>query len=243
MNRQSWVEVFKSMRNYRWHCNRWKSYALELPGYRLQSYCARCDAYITSRYLVNVYVGKNDVMQEVLYKKSKDQDYVPISPKAFHNLFPNLQFLGVKEAWGHGNEWWKYLEIVEFEQGNRILFKFKRNDWRKMAWGVNLDNIAYTFAGEMIRKFGPALAIACLYPNTIKNLDDAATVIDAIHGLSSINYKRHGYYENEIAKHRSNLKQKSEKIESFNAQLENTCNGAADAMNTLSEKFGIVVNV
>ena len=243
MNRQSWVEVFKSMRNYSWHCNRWKSYALELPGYRLQSYFAWCNAYITSRYLVNVYVGKNDIMQEVLYKKSKGQDYIPISPKAFHNLFPNLQFLEVKEAWGHGNEWWKYLEVVEFEQGNRILFKFKMDDWRKMAWGVNLDNIAYTFAGMMIRKFGHALAIACLYPDTIKNLDDAANVMDVIHSLSMLSYRRNGYYEKEIESFRNKLKEESKKIGDYNAQFDLTCNGAADAMNILSEKFGIVVNV
>jgi hypothetical protein len=161
---------------------------------------------------VNVYVGKNDIIQEVLYKKFKEQDYIPILPKVFHNLFPNLQFLEVKEAWGHGNEWWKYLEVVEFGQGNRILFKFKRNDWRKMAWGVNRDNIAYTFAGMMIRKFGSALAIACLYPNTIKNLDDAANVMDVIHSLSMLSYKRNGYYEKEIEGFRDKLKEESKKI-------------------------------
>jgi hypothetical protein len=94
----------------------------------------------------------------------------------------------------------------------------------------------------MIRKFGPALAIACLYPNTIKNLDDAANVMDVIHSLSLLSYKRNGYYEREIEGFRCKIKEESKKIGEYNAQFDLTCNGAADAMNTLSEKFGIVVN-
>ena len=244
MNKKSWSDVFKGWGwNYRWYCNHGNSYALNLPGYRVQSYFAEYGELVRSRYLVNVYVGKEHIMQEILYRASNSGDYAPISPKAFHNLFPKISFLEIKDTYGFGNVWWKYLEIVEVDEGNRILFKFKKKDWQELVWGVNLDEIYTTFVGLLLSRFGPAIALSCRYPNTIRDLDDSATVVYAIYSLSKINYKRNGYYENQIEDLRGRIKEKTKSIEEFNAQFDKICHSSADALNMLFEKFGIVVNV
>ena len=244
MNKKSWRAVFKGWGwNYRWYCNHGNSNALDIPGYRVQSYFAKHDKYVHSCYLVNVYVGKEHIMQEILYRKSNNGDYVPISPKAFHNLFPKISFLEIKDTYGFGNIWWKYLEIVEVGEGNRILFKFKKKDWREIVWGVNLDGIVNTFAGLLIGVFGPAIALSCRYPDAIRDLDDSATVVDALRSLSGRSPMRNGYYESQIESLRRRIKENTKRVEEYNAQFDGICNSSAVALYALSEKFGIVVNV
>jgi len=244
MDKRPWREVFACTYTYSWTVNYGKSNALDLCGYRVRSYLAKSDAYVRTRYVINCYVGKNDIMQEILFKNSKkSDDFAPISPDVFHKLFSKVDYLDFKDRWGYNYEWWnpKHVEFVELE--NRILFKFKKEDWRKFVWGVNLDIIDSTLAGQILRKFGFALTFACRYPSTIKNLDDAGHAWDVISNLSTLSYKRNGYYEREIDELRMMMKEKLKQIEDYNAQFDQTCNGAADALNALSEKFGIVVNV
>ena len=193
---------------------------------------------------MNVYVGKTDLMQEILYKPSQIDGFTPLPPNVFHNLFPDIAFLGSNYDYEYKTGWTDWAKVVKFvEMDGRLLFKFSIKDWKKFIWGVNLNTLPFSLVGLLLRRFGGALTFACRYPNTIKNLDDAATVFDAINALARFKYRRDDYYEKEIARYRSKLKQMSDEIAKSNAQLENTCNGAADALNTLCEKFGLVVNV
>ena len=221
------------------------SCALELPGYNVRTYYGSNNTYVKSRYLINAYVGKHDIMQEILYKtpNSKHQDdFIPISPVAFRNLLPGLKMFQLNEPWSCvSSDWWQYMEIVEME--GRILFKFNIVDWRRFVWGVTLDTIDRTFAGLLIGKFCPILSVASKYESTIKDIEGAAEVLDAIKGLALTKLKRNGYFETEISSLRSNIEDLTKRMEGYDQQLEETCNASASALNTLDEKFGIVVSI
>lgn len=243
MSKPKWTETFRYSRDYIWHVNRGNTYALEIPEHRVQSYFATSRSYVLTEYLLNVYVGKTDVMQEILFNKSNtNADFAPILPKVFHKLFPDMQIFDSPDFWGHAGKWWS--DCIEYvEMDGRILLRFDLKDWRRFVVGVNLKSIDHTFAALLLRRFGPAISFACRYPDKINDLNDAARVVDAIKELSMLNYKRHGHYESEIERIRLKLKQTAREIEESNIQFDKTCNAAAEALNVLSDKFGIVVNV
>jgi hypothetical protein len=239
-----WKKEFNGVYNYGWSCHYGLSHALELPEYKVRTYFAKSNAYVKSRYLVNCYVGKTDVMQEILYKtphSNLPNDYVPISPIAFLNLFPDLKKLETPGYWYSKTDWWKYIELVEME--GRLLFKFKVEDWRKFTWGVNLNTIDHTFAGFMLRKFGPILGIASKYSDTIKSIEDAAIVWNKIRSLAATKFKRSGYYRDEISELRRKMDEQMRQIEQYDNQFDVVCNGAAEALDKLEKKFGLSVAV
>ena len=137
-----------------WGCHYGPSHALYIPNYRVKSYFAKGSAYVRSRFLVNVYIGKEYIMQEILFNQPKtSEQYVPLSPTMFHNLFGSKEFFKFRDYWTEKNDWGSIVDFEEIE--DRILFKFKVSDWKKKVWGVNLNVIAHTFAGGLLRKFGP----------------------------------------------------------------------------------------
>ena len=225
-----------------WGCHYGPSHALYIPNYRVKSYFAKGSAYVRSRFLVNVYIGKEYIMQEILFNQPKtSEQYVPLSPTMFHNLFGSKQLFKFRDYWTEKNDWGSIVDFEEIE--DRILFKFKVSDWKKKVWGVNLNVIAHTFAGGLLRKFGPVMIYACIYPDTIKTWNDANTLWRSIQGLANSNWKRDGHYEEEVEGLRGKMASQMKEIEHYNQQLESVCNGAAEALNTLSEKFGIVVTL
>lgn len=227
---------------YDWGCHYGCNHALDMPGFRVKSYYARGNAYVKSSFIVNVYIGKEWIMQEILFNQPKEAEhYVPFSPVAFHNLFPSKSLFKFRDYWTEKNDWGSIVEFEEVE--GRILFKFKVSDWKKKVWGVNLDIISHSFAGGLLRKFGPVLIYACTHPDTVKTLKDADTLWRAIQGLSNANWKRDGHYDDEIERHRSKMATAAREIENYNEAREKICNGAADALDTLADKYGIVVTL
>lgn len=221
--------------HHEWLVNHDTNHALTIPGHWVKSYIAKGSIYVHSGFMVNVYIGKESVMQEILYHRPKTLvDYAPISPSVFHTLFPNKDRMC-------GEDWDKFVEFVEMD--GRLLFKFKRSDWNKHTWGVNLDNIEDTFAGQILWKLGPTLTYANLHPETIKTLKDCARLWNAIRAISNMNWKRDGFYDNEIQTIRNKMAEQAKEIAKADERFDNTCNGAADAMDTLSEKFGITVTL
>lgn len=250
-----WQDVFDSDWSHGWSVNdTFDSNAVDLPNYRLRSYLAHSGAYVDSYYLVNVYVGKDDIMQEILYKlpgKKDPFEFAPMPPKVFHNLFPSKDFVCkdfvcMEDVFWYKRimnsyDWRQMLEVVEVD--GHVLFKFKKQDWIDNLRGVRLDTIEYSLAGLMIRMFGPALGFACQHPDTIKSLDDAAEVIVSVKDLAMHNHRREGYYEGEISRLRSCMQDTMDEIAKCNQQYDSICDASANAMNDLETNFGIKINV
>ena len=157
-----------------WGCHYGPSHALYIPNYRVKSYFAKGSAYVRSRFLVNVYIGKEYIMQEILFNQPKtSEQYVPLSPTMFHNLFGSKELFKFRDYWTEKNDWGSIVDFEEIE--DRILFKFKVSDWKKKVWGVNLNVIAHTFAGGLLRKFGPVPIMADEGADYTLEYDELAT--------------------------------------------------------------------
>lgn len=239
-NKHNWQEIFDYAMHYGWYCNHGTTHALEIPGYRVQSYLAKIDAYVKTRFIVNVYIGKQYIMQEVMYKPitKGSIDFLPFPPKVYHNLFFNMKNM---VDWSYPLDWKPLMEIEEIS--GRIMLKFKISDWRRLVWGVNLSTISKTPWGLLIETFGTALPFSCMYPDTIKTLDDAAEVWSTVTSLARLNHKRNGYFEDEIARYRSWMTDKMRAIEEYQSNLNAVCDGAANAMDVLESQYGIKIIV
>lgn len=245
-----WQEVFSFNWPYRWSVNYiFDSNAIDIPNYRLKSYFAYCGIYVNSYYLVNIYIGKDDIMQEILYKlpgKKEQVEFAPMPPKVFHNLFPSKDFIYLGDVFWNRSittsyNWFQMLEVVELD--GHVLFKFKKQDWLSNLRGVRLDTIEYSLVGLMIKTLGPALCLTCQHPDTIKSLDDAAEVIVSLKDLAMYNHRRDGYYEREIAGLRSCMQNTMNDIMKYSQRYDSICVSAANAMNDLETNFGIKITV
>ena len=198
-----WQDVFSFDWSYRWSVNYiLYSNGVDIPNYRLKSYIAHCSEYVNSEYLVNIYIGKDDIMQEILYKlpgKKGSVEFAPMPSKVFHNLFQSK-------------------ELVELD--GHVLFKFKKKDWISNLRGVRLDTIEYSLVGLMIKTLGPALGFACQHPDTIKSLDDASAIIVSVKELAMRKPQRNGYYEREIADLRSCMQNTMNDIVKYNQRYD-----------------------
>ena len=245
-----WQDVFSFNWSYRWSVNHtFNSNVVDVPNYRLKSYIAHCSEYVNSYYIVNIYIGKDDIMQEILYKlpgKKEPFEFAPMSPKVFHNLFQSKELVCEENTfWNIGimkpHNWYRMLEVVELD--GHVLFKFKKLDWLNHLRGVRLDTIEFSLVGLMIKRLGPALGFACQHPDTIKSLDDAATIIVSVKDLAMYNRQRDGYYESEIAGLRSCMQNTMNDIMQYNQRYDSICGAAADSMNDLETNFGINITV
>lgn len=245
-----WQDVFSFNWPYRWSVNHtFNSNVVDVPNHRLRSYIAHCSEYVNSYYIVNIYIGKNDIMQEILYKlpgKKGSVGFAPIPPKVFHNLFQSKELVCAENTFWNTrimkpHNWYRMLEVVELD--GHVLFKFKKQDWLSNLRGVKLDTIEYSLVGLMIKTLGPALGFACQHPDTIKSLDDVAAIIVSVKDLAMYNSQRDGYYESEIAGLRSCMQSMMNEIVKYNQRYDSICVAAANAMNDLETNFGIKVNV
>ena len=246
-----WQDVFSFNWSYRWSVNHtFNSNVVDIPNYRLKSYIVHCSEYVNSEYLVNIYIGKDDIMQEILYKlpgKKGSVGFAPMPPKVFHNLFQSKELVCIEDTFWNirimkqHNWWYRTLEVVELD--GHVLFKFKKKDWISNLRGVRLDTIEYSLVGLMIKTLGPALGFACQHPDTIKSLDDASAIIVSVKDLAMHKPQRDGYYEREIAELRSCMQNTMNDIVKYNQRYDSICADAANAMNDLETNFGIKVNV
>ena len=245
-----WQDVFSFDWSYRWSVNYiLYSNGVDIPNYRLKSYIVHCSEYVNSEYLVNIYIGKDDIMQEILYKlpgKKGSVGFAPMPPKVFHNLFQSKELVCLEDVfWNRSSitshNWYRMLEVVELD--GHVLFKFKKKDWISNLRGVRLDTIEYSLVGLMIKTLGPALGFACQHPDTIKSLDDASAIIVSVKELAMRKPPRNGYYEREIADLRSCMQNTMNDIVKYNQRYDSICADAANAMNDLETNFGIKITV
>lgn len=250
MEMGDWKASFNGEYGYRWTRVDGKCPVLDLPNHKVRTYRAAGDCYIKSRFMVNVYIGTDDVLQEIMFLRPKTaNDWVPVSPVAFRNIFSDAETYNFdKDHWCWFNpKWHDFVEFVERE--GHILFKFTRKDWARLlgCWcgGVNLHNIGESFAGLLIRRFGPyVLTYPSLHPDTLKTMDDCADFKTAAQGISALDWKRrNNYFENEIQRSRNKMADAQKLIEQHTESYDKVCSEAAEAMNELSEKYGLNVNL
>ena len=221
----------------------------DLPGYRKRLYKYTGSVHlphgvqtIILKFVVAVHFGKNDTVFEIFHNGVEDNNSVwtPLSPSAFMRLFK-----GENGEWFFGKQWthsWtSHAKVVV--KDDRVLIKFTKDYIRKQIWGINLDTISSTLPAFLVSDVGKFMALAEKYPG-IDSMGAAETVWKAFDEYHTTEWEiMEGYYEKQRDHILQGINDAQKELESCEDNLQKVCDGAADALNVLSQKFGIEVSL
>jgi len=187
-------------------------------------------------FIVAAHLGKHDVVFEIFHSGVEDNNtiWTPVSPSTFNRLFKTE-----KGEWWFGHSWTDKAEVIV--KDDRVLFKFSMAHIKTQVWGINLDTIASTLPAFLVSETGRLIAIAEKYPG-VKSMDDAETAWNAFDDFHTTEWQiRDKYFDKQRNDILKLVKKGQDDLASCETDLQDICDDAADAMNTLSQKYGIEV--
>ena len=191
-------------------------------------------------FIVAAHVGKHDAVFEIFHSGVEDNNtiWTPVSPSTFNRLFKTEKgewWFGIR--WTHG--WTDKAEVIV--KDDRVLLKFSMAHIKTQVWGINLDTIASTLPAFLVSEKGRLIAIAEKYPG-VKSMDDAETAWNAFDDFHTTEWQiRDKYFDKQRDDILKLVKKGQDDLASCDNDLQEICDNAADAMNTLSQKYGIEV--
>ena len=189
--------------------------------------------------------GKDETAFELVRAASQDRDkWIPIHADAFDSLFPNLS--GVKNA----DSWETCAKFTKVKRmNNRLFFVYKNSDMKDcLGWKVTLTGLSKTLPFNFLLDYGAEIAVAEIHYPKIMGVDVAASAIDALRDFNTESPNRAGAWPNSsFADEKVEILEKIERhrkgIEDSEKELQEICDKAANAMNVLSSKYGIEIEV
>ena len=216
--------------------------ALDIKGYRRRAYYyskffntyVGWDEHSHDRFILIVYQNKNDLMCEIrTMGNSSNNTSTTIDPdiiKKFHD--------SSLLAWRND------FVITRLEEIEGRMFIHGLNYKTPHHKHYGIDMIEYMFAGRMVKCFGNQLSVAIRWNEKLLSVYDVCNVCDKLSSLS---------YTSKAIKNKNNDGMKKnllrcisyyrKEIDKMNGEMEKICELSANAMNTLSEKYGIEISI
>lgn len=219
---------------------------LKMPGFKVRTF----KAYINSNsptsvkisFFVNTYYdpyGKNQVMQEIIYPNSTTGKWESVPPKLVKMVVESnpedfLSECPVKFS----------IEEVE----DRALMVIDIDDWKTQFTGYRvlptLGPMPKTPAGLIAAYCGLAMATMAQYPDRLRTLADAEEAWNAFAEFKNLNNADSiNYIKSQITWLRCQMHNESQEMEKYTKLEQEISENAADAMNKLSERFGIEITL
>lgn len=216
---------------------------LTIPGYKVRTFKAYTNSNsptsVKIAFFVNTYYhnGKGQVMQEIIYPNSITGKWEPIPPNLVKmcveaNPDDFLSMCPIKFS----------IEEVE----GRALLTMDTHDWMKKLTIYSvlpvLSSMPRTPAGLIAMHCGLAMVAMAQYPDKLRTFADAEQAWNA---FAKLNYMEHDgseeYLKSKITWLRSQMDAESKEIEKYTKKEQEISESAAEAMNELSERFGIEI--
>lgn len=236
-----------------------KDFVKEIPGTKIHLYSSSgwFNIYDSAKstsveYMLAVHRGKVDTYLEILYKlstlhgSSYESKWKTLDPTVFRKLFWKED----KKCWRWEDPTWEGLRFSyhtpnKVIRNGRVLF---HHDTEKMMWtmgGINKDTLTYTLESAYFLDIcGYELGLAMKYPGKIADLEDANAVRNA---FRDVHFTEGRIREREFDKRRketlNEIEEHRKMVDTCNEGFTNVCDACADAMNELSDRFGIEVKV
>jgi len=233
--------------------------ALHLGGSRFKAYCYRPNVIVAAEedngtrvnYLYAMNTNKDETTFELLYQISKGNAY---SPNVWHPVPPEILERLFKTKDGKWNfcdmyssddDWANHTKI-EIVDGH-FLFRYPTRWLRSKIASISVDSIHFSVLGRMVYEMDNNIAVAlAFYPEHKYTMEDTSRIIEALRIISNVSYYLVDT-DDGMSWRKKRMFERLEKAKSDLAEYEKKyqeiLDKAADAMNLMSEKYGIEVDI
>ena len=219
--------------------------ALDIKGYRRRAYYYNefFNTYVGwnaetqyDRFILIVYQNENDLMCEIRCmgsSYSSEPDTTTIDPDIIRKFYN-----GLRGSW----------------RGDFVNSRIEEIDGRMFIHGIETNTpirshygkytIGRMFAGMLVESYGNQLCVAIRWNEKLPTFSD---ICDVCSRLSSMVCNANEIKENWHVREKKNLLDDislyRKEIDELNGRMEEICELSANAMNTLSEKYGIEISI
>lgn len=228
------------------------SKALKLPKHSQKVYRMRSGSWfflndfnfrVNFAIVMNKY--KDSTTFEVMYKLMVDNEvgrWEVVPPKIMERVFSKGQdvwdFCGLYQS---GN--WEKNTKVEVVDGH-FLFKYNTEWLRYVAGAISKETIYFMVPGRAVTEKYELLCIALMYQNKDLTIFDLKQIQVAFSEISSTSWSiRADGKDPRVERLRENLAKARNSLEAFEKKHQQILEEAADAMNLLSSKYGIELDI
>lgn len=227
--------------------NKEQAGAIDIPGYKSRSYVN----YYTSTDLtsvdlegrwypgVTVYICKSgNTLFEFFARNRWTDKCVYLKPEVSATILSQVDLNAVIPSYTSNRDMFA-LHINQY--GNHVLALVHEAVWSGYG-DVKLSNIEHSLPGGLVDEYSNEIVCAAAFPDAVKDLESAREVFKAVSEYSSSSKMLESdYYEKEKKSRFELINFQQNKIKELQTQLDNICEGSADALNILSDKYGIEV--
>ena len=215
--------------------------ALDIKGYRRRAYyySAFFNTYIGwkekshyDRFILIVYQNENDLMCEIRCMGSSyslEPDTTTIDPDIIRKFYDVLRGDYVNSR-------------IEEIEGRMFIHGIEPHTPIRSHYGKY--TIGRMFAGMLVESYGSQLCVAIRWNEKLPTFSD---ICDVCSRLSSMVFNANEIKENWHVREKKNLlddiSSYRKEIDELNGRMEEICELSANAMNTLSEKYGIEISI
>ena len=220
--------------------------ALDIKGYRRRAYYYNefFNTYVGwnaetqyDRFILIVYQNENDLMCEIRYMESS-YNLEPVSEKpSSKTIDPDI-----------------IRKFYDALRGDFVNSRIEEIDGRMFIHGIETNTpirshygkytIGRMFAGMLVESYGSQLCVAIRWNEKLPTFSD---ICDVCRRLSSMVYNANGIKNNFYGCKKKSMSDMishlRKEIDELNGKMEKICELSANAMNTLSEKYGIEVSI
>ena len=219
--------------------------ALDIKGYRRRAYYSSAffNTYIGwkekshyDRFILIVYQNENDLMCEIRCmgsSYSSEPDTTTIDPDIIRKFYN-----GLRGSWRCD---FVNSRIEEID-GRMFIHGIETNTPIRSHYGKY--TIGRMFAGMLVESYGSQLCVAIRWNEKLPTFSD---ICDVCRKLSSMVYNANGIKNNFYGCKKKSMSDMishlRKEIDELNGKMEKICELSANAMNTLSEKYGIEISI
>lgn len=231
---------------------------MKLAGYRTHAYVMGVPYLIDTgkdkRYMhigAIVHIKNDDILLELMFKDGIWGNWTLVNKRILTNYFNELNVPSrthFHETATHTGATIVILEDKKF--GERPYIRIKHDSPFNPGYmgyegqTVKKSTIPFTILGDMVDDYGDWFSIMLVFPNTVKHIVDARNVRQAMlnirHSAPSV---LSCHYEQQIDEVRHRIMDYQSELERVEKDFNAVCENAAAAMNELSERFGIDIDM
>lgn len=235
--------------------------ALRLPGKRFKSYTYRQNVFvelgednvIRFNFLYAINTNKDSTTFELMYSMSKNGkcptsiDWTPVPLDVIERLFKSEDGTwNLCNMYSNDNSWVKNTKFKVVD--GHFLFKFNTRWLRDKLGSISVDSIHYSILGRFVYEMDEFIGIALVnYPERKYTLDDAKAINNAVSCIKNVAWTIQEADESQMTWRKRRLFERLQNAKSDLAEYEKKyqeiLDKAADAMNLMSSKYGIEIDI
>ncbi len=208
------------------------------------------DTRVMVDYIYAMNTNKDETTFELIYRIRGDDNatdgWHPVPPKVLEKLFKNkdgewnfYDTVSREPAWRSNTK----IDVVD----GHFMFKYNTRWLRNMLGSISVDSINYSFLGKMVYEMKYNIAIALVhYPNHEYTMEDTNAIRDALRTIAKVSFSI-SLDEADMSSSKKRMLERLEKahgdLADFEKKYQEILDKAADAMNLMSSKYGIEVEI